>query len=58
MSVIIGHKCLHCGKEKGRHRALTYACPIPLNSRSFPHFSPTDVYEPNPKKPVTVPFVL
>jgi hypothetical protein len=42
--------CKHCGKERGKHRAKTFECPLPSRS-SFKQFSTTDFYEArNPTK--------
>lgn len=40
-------KCKHCGRDKGKHRAKTYECPI--GRGSFPSYSQMHTYE--PRKP-------
>jgi hypothetical protein len=55
-SYIVDYQCLHCKKYKGRHQ--DGFCPIPSTSRTFLHYSKTDKYEPNLKKPHKVPFVI
>lgn len=55
---IVDFRCKHCRKWKGEHRAKTFECPTGTKTRiGYCQYGP-DVYEPNPKKPKTVPFVL
>jgi hypothetical protein len=55
-SYTVDYQCLKCKKYRDQHRADH--CPIPSSSRTFLHYSSTEVYEPNPKKPRKVPFLL
>lgn len=40
--------CKHCRREKGRHKAGTFHCPI--GRGSFPTYSTTTVYEPRKQR--------
>lgn len=55
-SYTVDYQCLKCKKYRAKHQADH--CPIPSSSRTFLHYSKTDVYEPNLKKPQKVPFII
>jgi hypothetical protein len=55
-SYTVDYQCLHCKKMRVEHQAGH--CPMPSRSRSFLHYSKTDTYEPNLKKPKKVTFVI
>lgn len=56
MSKIIYPYCIHCKKEKGKHLANTFHCPV--TSGKFPHFSKDQTFEANLKRPVELRFVI
>lgn len=40
-------KCIHCGKEKGKHQAGTFNCPIKVSyARNFAGFESDKFFEP------------
>lgn len=43
------YPCLHCGREKGAHKGITFHCP--LSRTQFTSFSRDVVYTPNLAKP-------
>lgn len=45
-------KCIHCGKEKSMHLAVTFHCPQGRAHRTlgYSSFSRTTVFEPRPQR--------
>ena len=58
MSKIVDRRCVHCNYWKGDHKAETANCPLKSRARSFRQFKNDQFYEPNLKKPKTVPFTI
>lgn len=44
-------KCIHCGKKKGNHKAISLNCPVGLKTRiGYLMYDKNKIFEPKPHK--------